>query len=370
MRRNFIKGSIDMVENKSRIKWRRALTLVLCAVLMLSVSIGALALNSSAATPKNNYKGLRVIPGGIPFGLKFSTDGVVVIGFCDIDEVQKSKNPAYLAGLRAKDIITMVDGKRISDADELTKTVESSGGKAISLTYVRSGQEKTVTLTPVFSKSENKYKTGIWVRDSGAGIGTVTYIIPSSGVFGGLGHGICDGETGELIPMSRGIVMDVNISAIKKGIAGVPGEIKGYFGTSNTGKLTANTECGVYGVFNELPQGLDKAIEIGMRDEVKCGEAKIICTLANGDRREYKIEISSINRDSMGSKCFVVNVKDPALIEKTGGIVQGMSGSPIIQNGKLIGAVTHVMINDPTTGYGIFIENMLNAAQMPMAKAS
>ena len=363
----YIKGSMDMVKNRSKNSWCRALALGLCAILVLSVNIGLLTVEGSAATPKNNYEDLKVIPGGIPFGLKFSTDGVVVIGFCDIDEVQKSRNPAYIAGLRAKDVITMIDGKRIVSADELTKSVEESEGRAMKLTFVRSGQEKTVTVTPVFSKSENKYKTGLWVRDSGAGIGTVTYIIPSSLEFGGLGHGICDGETGELIPMSRGIVMDVNISTVKKGIAGVPGEIKGYFGTHKTGKLTANTDCGVYGVFSELPAGIDKPIPVAMRDEIKCGEAKIICTLANGDREEYTIEISSINKDAMGSKCFVVNIKDRALIEKSGGIVQGMSGSPIIQNGKLVGAVTHVLINDPTTGYGIFIENMLNEAQMPMA---
>ena len=359
-----------MIKNRSKTKWRRALTFALCAILAISVNIGLFTVSGSAATVKNNYDSLRVIPGGIPFGLKFSTDGVVVVGFCDIDNVQKSQNPAYTAGLRPKDIITKIDGKEIGGADELTRTVEASGGRQISLTFVRSGQERTVSLTPIFSKSENKYKTGIWVRDSGAGIGTVTYIIPSSRAFGGLGHGICDGETGELIPMSQGIVMDVNISAIKKGIAGVPGEIKGYFGTHTTGKLSSNTECGVYGVFSEMPQDLGEAIPVAMRDEIKCGEAKIITTLANGERREYKIEISSINKDAKGSKCFVVNIKDPALIEKTGGIVQGMSGSPIIQNGKLVGAVTHVLINDPTTGYGIFIENMLNAAQIPMAKAS
>ena len=234
-------GSKDMIKNSKKTRSRRALTIVLCTAMVLGACLGLFTVTGSAAVQKNNYDGLKVIPGGIPFGLKFSTDGVVVIGFCDVDDVQKSQNPAYAAGLRPKDVITKVDGREIKSADDLTREVETSEGKQISLTYLRSGQEKTVSLKPIFSKSENKYKTGIWVRDSGAGIGTVTYIVPRTCEFGGLGHGICDGETGELIPMSHGIVTDVNISAVKKGVAGVPGEIKGYFGTHKTGKLTCNT---------------------------------------------------------------------------------------------------------------------------------
>ena len=338
----------------------RILCLTLCAVLVICMCVGLFAISGSAATI-NKYETLKLIPGGVPFGVKFNTDGVVIIGFCDIEEVQKSQNPAYAAGLRPKDIITKIDGEALGSAEQLTRAIEASGGRQISLTYNRHGQEKVTTLTPIFSKSENKYKTGIWVRDSGAGIGTVTFIEPQTLRFGGLGHGICDGETGELIPMSRGVVMDVNISAIKKGIAGVPGEIKGYFGTDKQGSLSQNTDCGVYGTFSKMPKNVGKPMSVATKEETRCGEASIFCTLANGDREEYKIEITSINKDAKGSKCFVIHITDKALIEKTGGIVQGMSGSPIIQDGKLVGAVTHVMVNDPTTGYGIFIENMLDA---------
>ena len=346
----------------------RAVCLVLCAVMTLGIGAGLLAVSGAAAD--SSYKDMRLIPGGVPFGVKFNTDGVVVIGFCDVDELPKSQNPAYLAGLRPKDIIVAVDGRRISGSNELIKIIEESGGKRVDITFKRGESEKSISITPVFSKNENKYKTGIWVRDSGAGIGTVTYIDPATSEFGGLGHGICDGESGELIPMSRGIVSDVKISSIKKGLAGAPGEIKGHFGIERWGSLVKNTECGVFGVLNRIPDGVGEAIPVGTRDCVKAGAAEIICTLDDGVRTTYKIEIGTVNKDSTNSKSFVIKIKDEKLIEKTGGIVQGMSGSPIIQNGKIIGAVTHVMINDPTVGYGIFIENMLTAAKAPMAKAS
>ncbi len=345
----------------------RALTLFLCAAMIFTVCAGLLPMNASAADISNGN--ISLIPGGVPFGVKFNTEGVVVIGFSDLDGISKSQNPAYQAGLRPKDIITKVNGRSLEDASQLTEIIEGCGGKQLSVTYTRGGQEKTAKLTPAYSESEGKYKTGMWVRDSGAGIGTVTYIVPETREFGGLGHGICDGETGELIPMERGVITDVRINSVKKGVSGVPGEIKGYFGTDKCGSLKSNTECGVFGAFSKLPQGVGEAIPVGNRSSVKNGEAEIWCTLDGGGRQSYKIEISAINRNADGPKCFVIKVVDAKLIEKTGGIVQEMSGSPIIQNGKLIGAVTHVMINDPTTGYGIFIENML-AAQNAAAKAA
>ena len=349
---------------------RRAAYLVLCLALTLSLCVGFFTVTGAAVQNKLTYHGQKVILGGVPFGVKFTTAGVTVVGFSDIDATPKAQTPAYLAGLRTKDVITKVNGKTLKDASELTKIVEASNGSAISLTYKRAGVEKTVNITPAYSQSEARYKTGIWVKDSGAGIGTITYIEPQGKRFGGLGHGICDSDTSELIPISRGTVMDVSISAIKKGVSGTPGEIKGYFGTKILGSVATNTNCGVFGTLDCLPANCNRTVEIAMRDEIREGEAEIVCTLDSGAPSSYKIEIVSINKQADGSKCFVIKIKDPALIEKTGGIVQGMSGSPIIQNGKLIGAVTHVMVNDPTCGYGIFIENMLNAAEMPMQKAS
>ncbi len=357
---------MDMFKDNKKTAKRRSLFLLsVCLALIFTLSAVS-AVSVSAIGNKCDYSHDEVYLGGMPFGLKFSTDGVTVIGFSDIDGLSKTQNPAYLAGLRAKDVILKVDGDEIKNASELTSRVEASGGREMRITYRRGEKEMTVRLTPVYSASESRYKTGMWVKDSGAGIGTVTYIMPETQGFGGLGHGICDGETGELIRMSRGDVMGVNVYAVKKGVSGAPGELKGHFCTECIGELYTNTECGVFGHFSSLPKGCSDKVKIGTRDQMHEGDAEIVCTLSDGVRARYKIEISAINRSAEGSKCFVIKVKDDALIEKTGGIVQGMSGSPVLQDGKLVGAVTHVMIGDPCVGYGIFIENML--ANMP-AKA-
>lgn len=341
---------------------KRAPSLVLCVLIALVTLGSALVMPAGAVQSKRDFGGESVILGGVPFGVKFSTEGVTVIGFSDIDGLSKNQNPAYLAGLRAKDVIVKINGRDIKDATELTGAVEESEGREITLTYKRGKSEKTIGITPIYSNSEKRYKTGIWVKDSGAGIGTLTYIQPDTNEFGGLGHGICDADTGELIKMNRGDVVNVKVHAIKKGISGTPGELKGHFEAGEIGDLCINTECGVFGKLTSIPASCGERIGIAMRDELCEGEACIVCTLDDGVRSQYKIEISAINRHASGSKCFMIKVTDPTLIGKTGGIVQGMSGSPIIQNGKLIGAVTHVMINDPTVGYGIFIENMLVAA--------
>ena len=193
--------------------------------------------------------------------------------------------------------------------------------------------------------------------------------MPETNFFGGLGHGICDGETGAVIPMERGTVTDVTINGVVKGVAGAPGELRGSFKNNKTGSLLENTSCGVFGIFTALPENHGELLPIALKNEVKSGDAYIICTLDSGNPQKYTVKITDINHDASGSKCFSIKITDSRLLSKTGGIVQGMSGSPIIQNGKLVGAVTHVMVNDPTTGYGIFIENMLNAAKMPMARA-
>jgi len=313
------------------------------------------------ALPTSASGELRLYPGGMPFGIKFITDGVLIIGLCDVDTKDGAQNPWSAAGLKIKDTIVKINGEVINDAAELTKIVEASEGKTLSVEYTRNGEKHTAKLTPAYSASEGKYKTGLYVRDSGAGIGTVTFVIPETLAFAGLGHGICDGETGALIPMQRGSVVNVTVSGVVRGLVGAPGEIKGYFSSGKTGSLLKNTECGVYGVFATLPPNASKeALPIGKASELKEGTAHIYCTLSNNTTGKYEVQISDIRRGEKGNKCFNVKITDPVLLAETGGIVQGMSGSPIIQNGKLVGAVTHVLINDPTTGYGIFIENMLN----------
>lgn len=326
--------------------------------------------NTTVSNKKANYDGLKLYVGGMPFGVKFLTEGVIISAFND-NAAGEIKNPARAAGLQINDVIISINGERILGAAELNQTVEKSAGRAMKVTYSRGGQEASTTLTPIYSETESRYSLGIYVRDSGAGIGTITFVVPKTQEFAGLGHGICDGATGRLIPMQRGSVVGVKINGIVKGLSGSPGEVKGYFNSGKTGTLLANTDCGVWGVLAELPKGLDKEpVALGLRNSVKEGKAYVYTQLDSDKVEKYEVQICDIQREATGNKCFTVKITDKALISKTGGIIQGMSGSPLVQDGKLIGAVTHVLINDPTTGYGIFIENMLNAANMPMAKAS
>ncbi len=328
---------------------RAGVCLILC-IFMIPVAV-------SADTPE------RVLVGGIPFGVKFFSEGIVVVGFTEVETAEGVRTPAYDAGLRLGDVITHVCGQPVKSSSEMIRLIESTS-LPVEITYIRNGAENTVSLIPSLSAADGRMKTGMWIRDTTAGIGTVTYIEPDTGEFAGLGHGICDTETGELLQMERGTVVDVQITGISRGISGTPGELKGYFTGEKSGVLLGNTECGVYGVFTDIPDvcaALEPA-ELGNRWEVEAGEAVIRCTLDDNSPAEYAIEIREIRRDSHDNRSFTIQVTDEALLEKTGGIVQGMSGSPILQNGKLIGAVTHVLINDPSCGYGIFIENMLDAA--------
>ena len=307
------------------------------------------------------YDDISLYVGGFPFGVKFYTDGIIVVELSDVNTENGSKNPAYDAGIRTNDVIIKCNGESINDASKLTKIIENSGGNAIELTYRRGENEHNTSVTPVISKDDGLYKTGMWIKDSGAGIGTVTYVSPEDNSFGGLGHGICDSATGELIPMERGNLMDVTLSGVEKGLVGDPGEIKGYFGGNKLGSVLKNTNCGVFGFYANIPKEASRLLPIGLRGEITGGKAVLVCTLDDTGAKEYDIEISGINQSASleSNKCFTVKITDPELIEKTGGIIQGMSGSPIIQNGKLVGAITHVFVNDPTKGYGIFIENMI-----------
>ncbi len=344
-------------------KKRTRIFLVTLSLILLCLSV-TLPCAGAAVRNVTSSSVTKVIPGGIPFGVKFTTEGVLIVGFCDIEQSGASCNPAKDAGLRIRDILTHINDQPITSAADLTERIQASAGASLTLRYTRGGKSGTTTLTPR-STAEGIYKTGLYIRDSGAGIGTLTYIVPDTLAFGGLGHGICDSDTGELMPMNRGSVTDVTISGVHRGEAGDPGELRGYFGATKSGTLLGNTVCGVYGVYGALPETLatEQAIPVGLRSDIHEGEATVLCTLASNERKSYTIRISAIDRDAQGSKCFTVQVNDPALLAETGGIVQGMSGSPILQDGKLIGAVTHVLINNPAVGYGIFVENML--AQMP-----
>ena len=307
----------------------------------------------------NVFKEITLYPGGMPFGVKLYTDGVIVAGIASVDTKEGKISPADKCGMKVGDVIKQIDGKAVNTTDEVSKAIEAAGSRSISLTVLRNGNELSLTLTPVFSEKDNMYRAGLWLRDSTAGIGTVTFIVPNSGAFGGLGHGICDVDTGMLMPIRKGTVAGVSIKGITKGTVGDPGELKGAFTAGKIGSLIGNTVCGVYGLLSDVPEAPVAApLKIGLKDEVNTGDAEIYCTV--GDKTEkYKAEIVKICNKNGEQKNFIIKIVDKRLLDATGGIVQGMSGSPIIQNGKLVGAITHVLVNDPTKGYGIFIENML-----------
>lgn len=303
---------------------------------------------------------MQVLLGGMPFGVKLQTLGVMVIGVSEVETPNGKKNPAYEGGIRTGDVILRINGNEVNSVEEVTNAVSQCEGRTLTFTIMHGGSEYERQITPV-ETGNGGYKTGLWVRDTTAGIGTVTFVDPQSGAFAGLGHGICDAETGELVTFSRGAILDVTITGVIKGAVGRPGELKGYLNATKTGTLLANQKTGVYGMFAKPPQttGSD-FLPIATSQDIHEGDAVIYSTVnASGEVKAYQVRICHLNEGS-GNKNFVIEVKDPALLEITGGIVQGMSGSPVVQNGKLIGAVTHVLINDPTKGYGITIGNMLS----------
>lgn len=313
--------------------------------------------------PVNVLKETKLCPGGMAFGVKFFTKGVIVVGLSDVMTHGGALSPAAEAGLKVGDVILSMNGKEVNTTDEVGELIAECKGEGIALSFKRGEEEKSTTLYPAICSKENLYKAGIWVRDSTAGIGTVTYVNAETGEFAGLGHGICDLDSGALLPLLKGVVVDVDITEVTKGKVSAPGELKGDFSSVKRGSLKANTGVGVFGSFDSPPKELSEALPVGLKSEVQEGEAFIYTTLDGKNVGKYGIEIEKVYKDSGATKNFLIKVTDDALLEKAGGIVQGMSGSPIIQNGKLIGAVTHVLVNDPTKGYGIFIENMLSAAE-------
>lgn len=301
-----------------------------------------------------------VTPCGTPFGVKLFTKGPLVINISEVRTETGVESPAWEAGIKKSDAITSVNGQDITTNEELASLVEESKGKPISLNVVRNNNKMNFTVTPVKSLDDKKYKIGVWVRDSSGGIGTVTFYDATKGTFSGLGHGICDVDTGELIPLSHGDIMEASIKGIDKGIQGKPGELKGSFiGHTPIGQLDANIETGIYGTLRHPPTSA-QTTKVAMKQQVKTGSAKILTTVSGEKPQYYDINIESINYNEKNpTKNILISIVDKELLEKSGGIVQGMSGSPIIQNGMLIGAITHVFINEPKRGYAIFSETML-----------
>lgn len=301
-----------------------------------------------------------VTPCGTPFGVKIYTEGVMIIGISEVDTNAGTKSPAKTCGLQKGDVISKVNNNNIANNEELEKIIENSNGKEIKLSVLRNNMAFEAALTPLKSTSDDKYRAGIWVRDSSAGIGTLTFCNTQNKVFAGLGHAICDVDTGEILPLAQGDIVDAAISDVNKGHEGSPGELKGCFIDSEPfGKIQVNSDTGIYGTLNNPPSNQGQ-VDVAMKQDVKKGPAKILTTIEGNKPQYYDINIDSINYNvNSPTKNIKLSVTDKNLLEKTGGIVQGMSGSPILQNGLLVGAVTHVFVNNPAKGYGIFAETML-----------
>ncbi|MDR1565218.1 MAG: SpoIVB peptidase [Oscillospiraceae bacterium] len=303
----------------------------------------------------------KVIPCGTPFGIKIFTDGVMIVGTAPVPTKSGARNPATEAGLQEGDVIEAVNGINVYKTEVVADIIEQSTGEPIEVSVRREKEHKEFTFRAVQSE-DGSYKAGMWIRDSSAGIGTMTYIDPETGAFGGLGHGICDVDTGKLVPISQGEIVGVALTGVSKSASGAPGELKGYLDTETIGRLCLNNEMGVYGLITaqDDKRYSQKQYTVAMKQEVREGKAQIIATIPGEEPAYYDIVIDKVNYDEKSkSKNLVVKVTDSKLLKATGGIVQGMSGSPIIQNGKFIGAVTHVFVNNPALGYGIFAENML-----------
>ena len=325
-------------------------------------------INSKALTTlrKEKRKDIEVYPGGISIGVKINNKGALVVGYSDISTHEGlSESPGKMAGIELGDIIEEVNGENIETCSDLISKVKTCRNDEMTVKILRGNSELTKKISLI--KEDNEYKIGLWVRDSTAGIGTLTFYDKDSKTFGALGHPITDGDTNVSFNIKSGTLLRSSVLSIKKGERGNPGDIKGLFINENEsiGNIEKNTNSGIYGDASVelINPNFNKAMTVAYRDEIKEGHAQIITTVEDGGAKAYDIEILKLlPQDEPGSKSMIIKIVDPVLLEKTGGIVQGMSGSPIIQNGKIIGAVTHVLINKPDVGYGIYIEWMLQDA--------
>ena len=350
-------------------KTKKMMMTVVYAILIYcitsSASMGEITAPSLLDIPLQNASvkscsGTEVVPGGNVIGIKLYTKGILVI---DVARFERADGvivaPATDAGLKPGDIILSINGIEIEDSLHLMNVVSENSESENVLSVQRNDKIFETKILPQLDKTSGKYKMGVWVKDSAAGIGTMTYYNPDTGQFAALGHSITDGDIGTSYSVKNGSIENVYVNTVVKGEKGVPGELKGVFSgeTEIIGTIIQNSANGIYGTLFETEN--KERIPVASRWDVREGTASILSTVEGGNVENFNIEIQKVMYNSgKSSKSMIIRITDERLIEKTGGIVQGMSGSPIIQNGKLIGAVTHVFVNDPTRGYGIFIDNM------------
>ena len=332
-----------------------AASFILC---VLSQSVSAFAVQEK-----------MLVPMGCTVGIQMYTDGVLVVGLSATQNGQAA-SPAAIAGILPGDLIKALGETKVGSADEFKAEMSKLTEKPISVTVLRNGETLQMTLTP--NVGSGTPELGLWLRDNVSGIGTMTFYDPQTGMYGGLGHGINDFESGVIMPLGRGDIFMSSVVEIKKGCAGEPGELCGDFsGKSSCGNILQNTTCGIFGILNSGLPDAGRAIPAANSDKIELGKATVLANISGTDIEEFEIEITRVYRGNDDGRSLMLSVTDKKLLEQTGGIVQGMSGSPIIQNGKLIGAVTHVMVNDPSKGFGISIEKMLKAAgEMKLGKAA
>ena len=318
------------------------LALLLCA----SAPVRA----SASGTPSSAK---ALVPVGHTVGVKLFSRGVVVV------KLTEGGTPAKSCGLRTGDVIVKCGGTAVTSSEQFQSLLQENGSAKTNLDVRREGGSMTLSVAPA-QNDQGVYCIGAWIRDSMAGIGTVTFYDPASGVFGALGHGVTDPDTAQLMPFSNGSILPSSVKAVKKGESGAAGELRGDFDlNSSLGGLYANTDAGIFGTLESVELAKEDALPIGT---AKPGPAIIRANVQGDEVREYGIDILKVVPNASDGRDMVLSVKDPALLARTGGIVQGMSGSPILQDGQFVGAVTHVLLNDPTKGYGIAIQNMLDAA--------
>ena len=316
-----------------------------------------------AAVSAGGTAGLSVIPMGQAVGIKLFSDGVLVVGLSQVETQSGSHSPGRDCGLKTGDVITHINGSEVDTIEQVQAAVARQEGEPLTIQAVRGQRQLQLTAAAV-ENSQGVYQLGVWLRDSMAGIGTMTFYDPDSGIFAALGHGINDVDTAMLMPLETGSIMPASVSDVKRGVSGEPGELHGQFDLKrDLGTLFANTDLGIFG---QMPREnaviTQKPVPVATREQVRTGPATILANVRGEQVEEFDIQITHLYPQGDGTRSLMLQVTDPELLELTGGIVQGMSGSPILQDGRLVGAVTHVLVNDAARGYGILAENMLKQA--------